>query len=98
MTPSKTSLGFSPEIQERLGYYVYRLIDPRDGSVFYIGKGKGNRVYAHLNEALAYQGDEDATSAKIHQIRQIKNANLEPIHIIHRHGLTEKRPFMWRRL
>lgn len=24
-------------------YYVYALIDPRDGEVFYIGKGTGNR-------------------------------------------------------
>lgn len=34
---------FSPEVCEKLGYYVYRLIDPRNGQTFYIGKGKGNR-------------------------------------------------------
>ena len=33
---------FTPEVQERLGYYVYRLIDPRNGETFYVGKGKGN--------------------------------------------------------
>ena len=27
---------FPPEIHERLTYYVYRLIDPRDGSTFYV--------------------------------------------------------------
>lgn len=31
-------------------YYVYHLIDPRDGKVFYVGKGKGNRAYQHQKE------------------------------------------------
>ena len=31
-------------------FYVYELIDPRTNSVFYIGKGKGKRVFQHLNE------------------------------------------------
>ena len=38
---------FPPEVAERLQYYVYRLIDPRNGETFYVGKGKGNRVFAH---------------------------------------------------
>ncbi|MGK3600290.1 LEM-3-like GIY-YIG domain-containing protein, partial [Escherichia coli] len=33
---------FTKEEIEHLGWYVYRLIDPRDGSTFYVGKGKGN--------------------------------------------------------
>ena len=28
-------------------YYVYNLIDPRNGSVFYVGKGTGNRANQH---------------------------------------------------
>lgn len=32
-------------------YYVYELVDPRDGSVFYVGKGKGNRIRQHVAKA-----------------------------------------------
>lgn len=47
-------------------YYVYELIDPRDGSVFYVGKGKGNRVKAHEREAR-----RGKRSYKCNKIRQI---------------------------
>ena len=38
---------FSPEVCAELKYYVYRLVDPRNGQTFYVGKGKNNRVFAH---------------------------------------------------
>lgn len=91
---------FTPEVVEQLQYYVYRLIDPRSGQTFYVGKGKGNRLYAHVNDALKdYEGisytdsEEDDVSSKIQQIRDIKNAGLEVIHVIQRYGLTEKEAF-----
>lgn len=90
---------FSPEVCEKLGYYVYRLIDPRNGQTFYIGKGKGNRLFAHVECALKdfdgknYLVDDDEISAKFKQIYEIKNAGLEVIHVIQRHGLTEKEAF-----
>lgn len=34
-------------------YYVYQLIDPRDGAVFYVGKGQGNRVSQHVRDAIS---------------------------------------------
>lgn len=91
---------FTPEVIEQLQYYVYRLIDPRTGQTFYVGKGKGNRVYAHINDALknfdgqSYESnDEDEISEKIKQIREIKAAGLEVIHVIQRYGMTEKEAF-----
>jgi len=91
---------FTPEVIDQLQYYVYRLIDPRNGQTFYIGKGKGNRIYAHVNNALgSYEGfdyhknEEDEVSSKIQQIREIKSASLEVIHVIQRYGLTEKEAF-----
>ena len=32
----------------RLGNYVYRLIDPRNGETFYVGIGNGKRVLDHI--------------------------------------------------
>ena len=31
---------FTPEVAEKLKTYVYRLIDPRNGETFYVGKGR----------------------------------------------------------
>ena len=50
--PNKATLPI--EVQEELGNYVYRLIDPRNGETFYVGKGKGNRIYAHIHEGCFY--------------------------------------------
>ena len=36
---------FRQKVKEALGYYVYALVDPRDWKIFYIGKGKGNRIF-----------------------------------------------------
>ena len=90
------NLRFTNEVCEKLGYYVYRLIDPRDGQTFYVGKGKNNRVFAHVKcELKKYEGenylseDDNDTSTKIERIKEIKAEGLDVIHIIHRHGLTE---------
>jgi hypothetical protein len=46
--------------------YTYSLIDPRDKSVFYIGKGKGARIDAHEKEAI-----KGVCSNKCNKIREI---------------------------
>ena len=53
-------------------YYVYELSDPRDGSVFYVGKGKGNRIDAHEREARTGR-----VSRKCAHIREIECAGLK---------------------
>ena len=88
---------FPEEVFETLVYYVYRLIDPRNGKTFYVGKGCRNRVFAHVNAELKFYEDvdemdfvEDEISAKMQTIHEIREAGLKVIHIIHRYGMTEK--------
>ena len=40
----------SYEVAKILKSYVYVYIDPRNGKPFYIGRGKGNRLFSHLSE------------------------------------------------
>ena len=55
---------FAPEVIERLKWYVYRLVDPRSGETFYIGKGKGNRVFQHAKGALSASDDRPWTQSR----------------------------------
>lgn len=88
---------FSKETAEALGYYVYRLIDPRDGQTFYVGKGKNGRVFAHAAQQLENSNDpdvdEDEVNLKFRTISEIRACGLEVIHVIHRHGMDEKTSF-----
>lgn len=76
---------FSQKTQEKLKYYVYSLIDPRDNKIFYVGKGKGNRVFYHINEAIS----KPIETEKLEIIRSIKSDNLKVKHYIIKHGLEE---------
>ena len=79
---------FPPEVVEELKHYVYRLIDPRNGETFYVGKGRGNRVFAHANAALT-DPNESAADPKLERIREIQGLSMRVQHVIHRHGMTE---------
>ncbi len=82
---------FSAEVTKHLKYYVYRLIDPRNGQTFYVGKGKGNRVFAHAKgERGEASDDSDDVSDKLRRIREIHNDSFDVTHVIHRHGLDEE--------
>ena len=83
---------FPPEIHKELGYYVYRLIDPRDGSTFYVGKGKGNRVFDHMKAAL--KDNKEGEDPKLKRIRDIRTEGFTPLHIVHRHGLKKNEAFL----
>lgn len=82
---------FSPEVAAKLETYVYRLIDPRNGETFYVGKGKGNRVFAHVRGAEGLDGD--AADNKMKRIREIQRSGFEVAHVIHRHGMDDKTAF-----
>jgi hypothetical protein len=80
---------FPPGVASKLKTYVYRLIDPRNGETFYVGKGQGNRVFSHVREQI--EGDDP--NNKLKRIREIRLAGFEVAHVIHRHGMDEKTAF-----
>lgn len=82
---------FTEEISNKLKTYVYRLIDPRNGETFYVGKGKGNRVFYHIRAEENLDGDD--IDNKMKRIREIRLAGFEVAHVIHRHGMDEKTAF-----
>ena len=38
-------------------WYVYLLSDPNTNEIFYVGKGKGNRVFDHFKNLKKYNDD-----------------------------------------
>ena len=53
-----------PDIQKKLMWYVYLLSDPNTNEIFYVGKGKGNRVFDHFKNLKK----DDPKSKKIKEI------------------------------
>lgn len=88
-----TNESFSEEVSKKLGNYVYRLIDPRNGETFYVGKGKGNRVFDHADAKLKKEKDEDNLSIKLSRILEIKNSHLAVLYVIHRHDIPDEAIF-----
>jgi hypothetical protein len=75
---------FSQAVCEKIGYYVYLLKDPSNSSIFYVGKGTGNRIFQHVNCALT----SPDKSEKLDHIRKIGVGKVE--HYILRHGISQE--------
>ena len=89
-----TASSFSQKTQYELQFYVYRLLDPRNGLTFYVGKGKGNRMFNHANLSVEdMNAEQEEQDLKLSLIRDIKSQQLEPLIIVHRHGMTEEQAF-----
>jgi uncharacterized protein len=71
----------TPEVAKLLEYYVYVYIDPSNGKPFYIGKGKGNRLFSHLKD--------QSETEKVVRIADIRRSGKEPRIEILRYGLSD---------
>lgn len=81
---------FSPLTQETLGYYVYLLINPLNNKIFYVGKGKGNRVFDHVKITPLTWLEND----KLDIIREIIDKGEKVRYYILRHGMTENEAYL----
>jgi uncharacterized protein len=70
------------EVARSLGYYVYLYIDPRSDKPFYVGKGKGRRMLAHLSAR------GESRKAKI--LEELREASLQPRLDILAHALADE--------
>lgn len=85
---------FRQKVKEALRYYVYALVDSRNSKIFYIGKGKENRVFQHAKGALEDAFSENAPNLKLDTIRSIISEGKKVAYYIIRHNLEEKQAYL----
>ncbi len=65
-------------MEENKEYYIYALIDPRNGKPFYFGKGKDDRKDTHTREGREAEKKEKE-SEKDERIKAIRSTGKEPL-------------------
>lgn len=79
--PDDLPAPFPPGVSEKLGVYVYALRDPRDRSIFYVGKGKGDRVYSHVWVARGKSTRvKDGIERDLEVVESAKNERIKAIY------------------
>ncbi|GAA1731192.1 hypothetical protein GCM10009832_11380 [Dietzia kunjamensis subsp. schimae] len=80
---------FPTGVSEKLAYYVYALVDPRTEQIFYVGKGHGERIFAHARAAAIKQ--DEGMNVKLDRIRDItKSGRSVGVYVI-RHGIPSEK-------
>ena len=78
-----------------VGYYVYALVDPRNDSIFYVGKGKGKRIHQQVLDAKA---GRVSNSFKHDRIKEILSEGLEVAEFVLFDRMSEDRAYAVERL
>lgn len=78
-----TNMKFSSPVIKELKYYVYIYSHPVTEEIFYVGKGKGNRIFQHLIE----KND----SKKVQYLDDLRTQKLKPKLEILVHGLEDEK-------
>jgi hypothetical protein len=73
---------FPKTVSSELKYYVYIYSNPLTEEIFYVGKGKGDRVFSHLMD--------EKESEKVRYIQSLKNQGLKPKIEILIHGIENE--------
>ena len=76
-------MSFSRSVTNELKYYVYLYSHPTTGEIFYVGKGKGNRAFSHL--------EDKSDSKKVEYIQKLRIQGLEPKIEVLIHGLADEK-------
>lgn len=74
---------FSSPVIKELKFYVYIYSNPITDEIFYVGKGKGNRIFQHL--------DEQSDSQKVKYLNELRIQGIQPKLEILIHGLDDEK-------
>ena len=66
-------------------YYVYIYYNPTTNLPFYVGKGKGDRLYSHLRETI----ETTDNMKKFNYINKLRKNNLVPVIVKFRENISE---------
>jgi hypothetical protein len=84
--PATPPTSFPPGVADKLGCYVYLLVDPRSGRPFFVGRGRGDRCHRHVEAARS--GDRSSKYPLLDRIREVEADGRSVRVEILRHGLT----------
>lgn len=73
---------FPRAIENKIGHYIYLYIHPDTDEIFYVGQGRGNRAFSHL--------DDNSETEKTAIINELKSQGKKPKIDILIHGLPDK--------
>jgi hypothetical protein len=83
----KPAIVIPADVALKLGCYVYVLVNPLDGKIFYVGKGKGRRALAHFQDT---RRSRETETLRQKTLRQISAAELTHRIDILVHGLKDE--------